>query len=221
MIRLPLPRPSAFAERARHPALRALLLTGLTAGMAFGLAGCAAPPLRLYTLGMPSDESARPTNQPSLSSRAATVAVSTVVIPDYLDSQDMVVRRGEEIVRSPRSRWATRLSIGITDLMANEMASFHPSMLITDQPLADAAMLRVQVDISRFDVDMNGQATLDAHWAILPADPNKPLIRNRVHLTMTGPVTTDADVAALMRKMVILLADKVNADLPVVSASQK
>jgi hypothetical protein len=37
---------------------------------------------------------------------------------------------------------------------------------------------------------------------------------------MSGPVATDADVAALMRKMVIQLADKVNADLPVVSASQ-
>ncbi|MCI2007529.1 MAG: PqiC family protein [Acetobacter peroxydans] len=220
MIRLPLFHSSAVSERAHHPVLRVMLLAGLTVGTAFGLAGCAGPPLRLYTLGMPSDQPARQSSQPRLSSRAATVAVSNVVIPDYLDSQDMVVRRGEEIVRSPRSRWATRLSIGITDLIANEMASFHPSMLITDQPLADAAMLRVQVDISRFDVDMNGQATLDAHWAILPADPHKPLIRNRTHLTMSGPVATDADVAALMRKMVILLADKVNADLPVVSDAQ-
>lgn len=220
MIRLPLFHSSTMSERARHPVLRVMLLAGLTAGTAFGLAGCAGPPLRLYTLGMPSDQPAPQSSQPRLSSRAATVAVSNVVIPDYLDSQDMVVRRGEEIVRSPRSRWATRLSIGITDLIANEMASFHPSMLITDQPLADAAMLRVQVDISRFDVDMNGQATLDAHWAILPADPHKPLIRNRTHLTMSGPVATDADVAALMRKMVIQLADKVNADLPVVGDAQ-
>lgn len=220
MIRLPLFRSSAFSERTRNPVLRAMLLAGLTAGTAFGLVSCAAPPLRLYTLGMPSDENANQSSRPSLSSRAETVAVSTVVIPDYLDSQDMVVRRGEEIVRSPRSRWATRLSIGITDLIANQMAGFHPSMLITDQPLADVATLRVQVDISRFDVDMNGQATLDAHWAILPADPHKPLIRDRAHLTMTAPVTTDADVAALMRKMVILLADKVNADLPVTSTAQ-
>jgi uncharacterized lipoprotein YmbA len=220
MIRLPMIRSAAVSERARPPVLHVMLLAGLTVAMAFGLAGCAGPPLRLYTLGMPSDENTRQSNQPSLSSRAATVAVSNVVIPDYLDSQDMVVRRGEEIVRSPRSRWATRLSIGITDLLANEMASFHPSMLITDQPLADVATLRVQVDISRFDVDMNGQATLDAHWAILPADPHKPLIRNRTHLTMTGPVATDADVAALMRQMVIRLADLVNADLPVVSAAR-
>ncbi|KXV50478.1 hypothetical protein AD944_04990, partial [Acetobacter tropicalis] len=157
---------------------RRLAFTALTACAL--LSACASPPLRLYTLGMPSDQEVR---QPHLSSRATTIQISRVVIPDYLDSQDMVLRNGEEIVRSPKSRWATRLSLGMTDLITNEIANSHPNELITDQPLVDVATLRVQVNISRFDVDANGQAVLDANWAVLPQDPNKPLIRDRAHLT--------------------------------------
>lgn len=175
------------------------------------LSGCASPPLRLYTLGMPSDQTAR---QPHLSSRATTIQISRVVIPDYLDSQDMILRNKEEIVRSPKSRWATRLSLGMTDLITNEIATSHPHELITDQPLVDVATLRVQINVSRFDVDADGQAVMDANWAVLPQDPNQPLIRDRAHLTATGPVSTDAEIAALMRNLVIMLADRVNTTIP-------
>lgn len=175
------------------------------------LSGCASPPLRLYTLGMPSDQDVQP---PHLSARAQTVQIARVVLPDYLDTQDMVIRNGEEILRSPKSRWATRLSLGITDLITNEISTFHPTILITDQPLADAANLRVQVNVSRFDIDTNGQAVLDAYWAVMPQDPHQPLIRDRAHLTATGSVGSDSDMAGLMRKLVIMLADRVNASLP-------
>lgn len=125
-----------------------------------------------------------------------------------------MLRSGEEILRSSRSRWATRLSLGITDLITNQIALYHPNELITDQPLADAATLRVQVNISRLDVDANGSAVLDANWAVLPQDPNRPLIRDRVHLSETGDVSTDAAVAAMMRKLVIELANHVNQSVP-------
>ncbi|ANA14625.1 hypothetical protein CBI36_13530 [Acetobacter oryzifermentans] len=175
------------------------------------LAGCASPPLRLYTLGMPGD---RDVQQPHLSTRLTTIEISRTVLPDYLDSQDMITRQGEEVIRSPRSRWATRLSLGITDLVTNEIASSHPNELITDQPLADAANMRVQINVSRFDVNVDGQAVLDANWAVIPRDPKKPLIRNRAHLTATGSVSTDADTASLMRNLVIQLADQVNLSIP-------
>lgn len=189
--------------------LRRLSCAALLCGCAL-LTSCASPPLRLYTLGMPSDQAVR---QPHLP-RASTIEISRTVIPDYLDSQDIVLRNGEEIVRSPKSRWATRLSLGITDLITNQIATFHPNELITDQPLADAATLRVQVNISRLDVDANGSVVLDANWAVLPQDPNKPLIRDRVHLSETGDVSTDAAIATLMRKVIIELANHVNQSVP-------
>lgn len=190
---------------------RRTLLAMMAGCSLLSLAGCASPPLLLYTLGVPSDANVV---EPHLSSRATTIAISRVILPDYLDSQDIITRQGEEILRSPRSRWATRLSIGVTDLLTNVLANKRPSELITDQPLADVTTMRVQIDVSRFDVDANGQATLDATWAVLPRDPSQPLTRDRTHLVATGSVSTDADVAALMRGLVIRLADRVNTTIP-------
>ncbi|OUJ12177.1 membrane integrity-associated transporter subunit PqiC [Acetobacter okinawensis] len=190
---------------------RRTLLAIMACAPLLTLAGCASPPLRLYTLGVPSDANV---SEPHLSSRAATIAISRVILPDYLDSQDIITRQGEEILRSARARWATRLSIGVTDLLTNVLSNKRPSELITDQPLADVATMRIQVDISRFDVDTNGVGTLDATWAVLPRDPNLPLTRERVHLVATGNVGSAADVAALMRGLVIRLAERVNTTIP-------
>lgn len=193
------------------PAPRRTLLAVMACCSLLSLAGCASPPLRLYTLGVPSDANI---GEPHLSSRAATIAISRVILPDYLDSQDIITRQGEEILRSARARWATRLSLGVTDLLTNVLSNKRPSELITDQPLADVATMRVQIDISRFDVDTNGVATLDATWAVLPRDPNLPLTRERTHLVATGDVGSAAEVASLMRGLVIRLAERVNATIP-------
>ena len=190
---------------------RRILLAVMACGSLLSLAGCASPPLRVYTLGVPSDANMA---EPHLSAQAATIAISRVILPDYLDSQDIITRNGEEILRSSRSRWASRLSLGVTDLLTNVLSNKRPSELITDQPLADVATMRVQIDISRFDVAANGVATLDATWAVLPRDPNQPLTRERAHLVDTGAVSTDAEVAALMRELVIRLAERVNATIP-------
>lgn len=191
--------------------LRRTLLAAMACGSLLSLAGCASPPLRVYTLGVPSDANMA---EPHLSAQAATIAISRVILPDYLDSQDIITRQGEEILRSSRSRWATRLSIGVTDLLTNVLSNKRPSELITDQPLADAATMRVQINISRFDVDANGVGTLDATWVVLPHDPNQPLTRERTHLVADGSVSTDAEVASLMRGLVIRLADRVNTTIP-------
>ncbi|WP_338332032.1 ABC-type transport auxiliary lipoprotein family protein [Acetobacter sp. LMG 32666] len=193
------------------PTPRRTLLAVMACAPLLTLAGCASPPLRVYTLGVPSDANV---TEPHLSARATTIAISRIILPDYLDSQDIITRNGEEILRSSRSRWASRLSLGVTDLLTNVLSNKRPSELITDQPLADVATMRVQIDISRFDVDAAGQATLDATWAVLPHDPNLPLTRERTHLVATGPVSTDADVASLMRGLVIRLAERVNATIP-------
>ncbi|MDE7547853.1 PqiC family protein [Acetobacter fabarum] len=190
---------------------RRILLAVMACCPLLSLAGCASPPLRLYTLGVPSDANI---GEPHLSSRAATIAISRVILPDYLDSQDIITRQGEEILRNTRARWATRLSLGVTDLLTNVLSNKRPSEMITDQPLADVTTMRVQIDISRFDVATNGVATLDATWVVLPRDPTQPLIRERTHLVATGDVGSAAEVATLMRGLVIRLAERVNATIP-------
>lgn len=176
------------------------------------LAGCAAPPLHIYTLGIPvhaDTKSFRVTPQTTI------VQINRVVLPDYLDCQDIITRSGEELRRSANSRWASRLSLGITDLITNEVAATQHNALFTDQPLIKAADMQVVIAISEFDVDVNGHAVLNAHWAIAPRDRHQPILRNIVHLSATGPAKTDADTAALMRNLVMQLATHISSSIPV------
>ncbi|MCX5614486.1 PqiC family protein [Bombella saccharophila] len=175
------------------------------------LAGCSSPALRLYTLGIPAHSDNKSFQ---VSPHATIVAIDRVVMPDYLDCQDIISRNGEEIRRSPNARWVTRLSLGVTDLITNEIAATQPHMLFTDQPLVKAANMRVIIAISEFDIDINGHAVLNAHWAVVPRDAAKPIEQNIVHLSTEGPAKTDADVAALMRNLVVQLADHISRSIP-------
>lgn len=176
------------------------------------LAGCASPQLHIYTLGIPLHAD---TKSLQVSPQTTVVQVNRVVMPDYLDCQDIITRQGEEIRRSPNSRWASRLSLGVTDLITNEVAATQHNALFTDQPLAQTADMQVMIAISEFDVDISGHAILNAHWAIVPRDRHKPLLRNIVHLAANGPVRTDADTAALMRNLVMQLATQISKSIPV------
>ncbi|MCX5618323.1 PqiC family protein [Bombella sp. TMW 2.2543] len=176
------------------------------------LAGCASPQLHVYTLGIPVHSE---TKSFQVKPDTTVVQISRVIMPDYLDCQDIITRNGEELRRSSNSRWASRLSLGVTDLITNEVAATQHNALFTDQPLIKAADMQVVIAISQFDVDVSGHAVLNAHWAIAPRDRHKPIIRNIVHLSATGPVKTDADTAALMRNLVMQLATHISSSIPV------
>jgi uncharacterized lipoprotein YmbA len=166
------------------------------------LVSCSAPPLTLYTLGTaPVAADARP-----LGKRAAVIAVARVSMPDELDTEDLVVRDGSTLRRSTLGRWASRLSLGITDRLTQRLAEQRPDALVTDRPLAETPTYRVLVNVGRLDVSASGVATLDADWQIVPRDATAPARRDRGHFSVTGPVATDQDVVTLVGTLVDQLA---------------
>ena len=158
------------------------------------LTGCAAPPLTLYSLGVPAAGSAA---EP-LGRKPLVIAVARVSLPDELDTQDIVVRDGSTLRRSAVGRWASRLSLGVTDRLTERLAERQPRALVTDRPLTETPSYRVLVNIGRLDVSAAGVATLDADWLVVPRDPAAPTLRDRGHFTATGPVATDQDVVTLV-----------------------
>ena len=62
------------------------------------------------------------------------------------------MRDGSTLRRSSLGRWASRLSLGITDRLTERLAERHPDALVTDRPLAETPAERVVVNISRLDV---------------------------------------------------------------------
>jgi uncharacterized lipoprotein YmbA len=179
--------------------MRRVLLSGAAALL---LAGCAGPPLKLYTLNVPSSMA----EGSPLGQGAVVIQVVRVTVPDELDSQDIVYRDGDILHRSQVGRWASRLSLGITDRLTERLAARRPDALVTDQPPVATPTYRVVINISRLDVTGAGNATLDADWTIVPRDAAAPVLRDRVRLNATGPVATDQDVVALVSGLLDRLA---------------
>jgi len=172
------------------------------------LGACAAPSLSVYTLRTPATAHDRP----PLGKTPVVIAVSRVTIPDELDTEDIVVRDGMTLRRSRLGRWASRLSLGITDRITQRLAARYPGALVTDRPLTATATDRVLINISRFDVGTTGATTLDADWVVVPHDPAKPTRRDRLHVATTGSVASDQDVVSLMGASLDRLAGAI--DIP-------
>lgn len=188
---------NASSLRARWLLMSVLLTTS-----------CAAPPLAVYTL-MPADVAATPmpTGHPE-----AVIEVRRVVLPDYLDTQDILVRNGNTVQRSSRGRWASRLSTEVTRYLTGLLAARRPNALITDQPPVEAPQDRIVVTVSNLDVTSAGRATLQANWTIVPHNPGLPARNQRAVFTATGPVATDQDVVSLTQAVLTQLADAI--DIP-------
>lgn len=158
-----------------------------------GLAtSCASPPLNLYTLGDP----ASPGSQP-LGGHSIVIEVRRVAVPDFLDSQDILVRNGNTLVRSSQGRWVSRVSLGVTTYLTARLAQRRPDALVTDQPQIETPNYRIFITIATLDVTTAGTATLEADWLIVPRNPDQPTRRDRGRFTASGPAATDQDVVAL------------------------
>jgi uncharacterized lipoprotein YmbA len=178
----------------------------VTVALSLLAASCASPPLSLYTLE-PSDP---PSQASPLASRAMVIEIRRVVIPDSLDTQDILVRDGSTLQRSTHGRWASRLSLGLTRYLTGLLAARRPDALVTDQPQPEAPNDRIFLAISTLDVTSAGAATLEADWTIVPRNPTQPTRRQRARFTATGPVATDQDVVALMQLVLTQLADAID-----------
>lgn len=173
--------------------------------IALSLAGCAAPPLRLYTLaGPPVSADAQP-----LPRGAAVIEVDRVVLPDVLDSDDIVLTDGNVVKRSRTGRWATRLSLLATDLVTSRLAMRTPDALVTNQWTAREPDYRVMIHIARLDITSKGRASLDAEWEIMSGAPEKRTNRGRIEVRLSGPDASDPDIASLDTALFERLADAI------------
>jgi uncharacterized protein len=171
------------------------------------LAGCAAPPLRLYTLGEPPiSEDTQP-----LPHGAAVIEVDRLTLPDDADSEDILLRDGDVVERSPTGRWVSSLSLLATDLVTSRLAMRAPDALVTDQWPAEAPDYRLLIHVARLDIANDGRATLDADWQISARDSGRA-VRGRAQITLSGPTATDQEVVRLETALFDRLADTI--DIP-------
>jgi uncharacterized protein len=136
-------------SKREHSGVPALIFTCVIAST---FTSCGPPPLTLYTLDVPAVAwDAEP-----LGRKVTVIEVRRAAIPDYLDTQDIMVRDGSTLRRSPQGRWASRFSVGATHFLTGRLAQRRPDALITDQPQAESPSYRILLTISRLDVTTSG-----------------------------------------------------------------
>ena len=193
---------------------RALRRVGSVAVIGIAVASCASPPVTLYALGASGGGASDNDGAVALRPGSTVIELARVTLPDYLDTQDILVRRGSVLASSHTGRWASRLSLGATDLLAARLARTRPGALVTGQPQTTTPTYRLVVNISRFDValqaDGAGRGTLDADWLIVPRDATLPTLRDRVSLEATGAVGSDQGVVSLETTLLSRLADAID-----------
>jgi len=146
----------------------------------FLLAACLgrSPDSTFYTL-----EAVQP-GQP-LSSRRLTAAVNRVIIPDYLDKPQIVLRAsdGVELQISEYQRWGETLASLLQRVTADDLNLLLPQAQIKPQSFtAQTYQYYVTLEINRMDGTWNDKAVLDAWWSITDRQ-NRVLKRAKANLS--------------------------------------
>lgn len=164
--------------------------------VASGFAACslAGPPPAKYVLGSVPVPAAANVIQTQL----PVVELKRVQFPDYLDTTDILERRGNQLVPRSAGRWGERLPIGMTRALAASLAARLPNLVLTTTPSAGRPARQVLVDVSSFEPRADSQVVLVARWAIVDATRRQVLVAEQTSLVkpIAGP-DDNAVVAAM------------------------
>lgn len=131
----------------------AVLLATLTA--------CASAPMHFHTLIPPSAP---------LAATAApfVIDVQAVAVPPQVDQPGLVLRQGASgVAILDGERWASALGDEIRGALSADLTARLGTHDVHGLPRSkDAQVVRVQLDVRRFDSELGGSATLEAGWSV-------------------------------------------------------
>ena len=187
---------------------RRLALFGVAA---LGLVTCSTPgPLPAkYVLGPMPVATATTVSQSAL----PIVEVERVQLPDYLDTTDILERRGNQLVSSETGRWGERLSIGMTHALIISLASGLPGMMVTETSPAGRPALQVLVDVAAFESRAEGQVVLVARWVVANGASRRIIAAQQTSLVGSVAGSGDSAVVAAMSHLVEELAAQLAASI--------
>jgi uncharacterized lipoprotein YmbA len=171
--------------------------------------GCGgSSPARIYLLGDP------PSPDPGVSAQSERLVIrlSPVSVPDYLDTQDIVRRSGQnEVKASPTGRWAERLSVGLTHALAAALATRLPADdIVANRPIVPPAQ-QILVDVESCEIRPDGPCMVTGRWTIASGDGGHVLRSERDTFVEWAADSSDAAVAAAITRAIDHVADQIAA----------
>jgi uncharacterized protein len=186
--------------------------TTMTVTLSLWLAACATsgPPPVTYVLGPPvaATESVEPLT------RKPVVEVKPVLVPDYLDVSDILVRRAPNaLVASSTGRWGERLSVGATRALTLGLTRRLPGFAVTSIQPTDRLARQVLAEVESFESRADGSVVLVARWRVLDGAGRNTLSGERVSLVVPSTGTDDAAIVAAMSGAIENLTERVAGGL--------
>jgi len=186
----------------------ALALTAL-GGILAALGACgSSPTTRFYTLTTvpPVTKTADRASAPQHG-----IGVRSVTLPADLDRPQIVTRTGPNTVQLAEfDRWSSSLRDTVANIIAANLSVLFPSVYITVYPWPPGVSIDYQVivEVTRFEVRMDGPCALEAGWRILAK--NQPAVVG--HSSLNDVAGSDyASVVATKSRLVGALSGEIAA----------
>jgi uncharacterized protein len=183
------------------------LAAGVLAVSVIAVAGCRSPDPKLYTLNALAGAQA--------AQGPAQVAVGRIVLPKYLDRQQMVHYAGANQIASEEfDQWAEPFGDMLTRVLVEDLSLRLPASKVFEEEgfvtIPDAVV--VDLDVSEFAVGASGKVELDLRWMI-----RRPHGKNSVgpaRCFVAAPASNAAaDFAIAMSSALASLSDAIAAAL--------
>jgi uncharacterized lipoprotein YmbA len=142
--------------------------------------------------------------------------VRRILVPDYLDSTDILMRSGsDEVKASASGRWGERLSLGVTRALRADLAARMPQYSLVQEGSSNPQR-QLRITITVLDLWQNGRCVLAANWSIVDQDGSIPVTSGSGtfdSLNAGGATTvTDASRVEAVARTLGKLADSIVRD---------
>ena len=133
-------------------------------GVALTLTACASAPLHYYTLVPPATSD---TASPSPVAASLPFELLPVSIPAQVDQPQLVVRDGSQgVALLNGERWIAPLGDELRSALSTDLARQLRSQDVSALPSNDKPLLRIKLDVRRFDSLPGSYALIDGTWSV-------------------------------------------------------
>jgi len=161
---------------------------------------------KFYLLTATADTTA-PTTPPATTQSTSgdfTLGLGPIKLPPYLDRPEIVTRMApNRLELSKEDRWGESIQNGFTRSMERDLAAQTGAAVIIFPWYNTVHIdMQVQIDVSRFETDAQGTATLSAKWTVLDSTGKNILYTVESNLTQPSKPGDNTEAAAALSRTI-------------------
>jgi uncharacterized lipoprotein YmbA len=161
---------------------------------------------KFYLLTATADTTAPTTPNATTQSTSGdfTLGLGPIKLPPYLDRPEIVTRMApNRLELSKEDRWGESIQNGFTRAMERDLAAQAGAAVIVFPWYNTVHIdMQVQIDVSRFETDAQGTATLSAKWTVLDSTGKNILYTVESNLTQPSKPGDNTEAAAALSRTI-------------------